>query len=378
MLVSVMWWWLFFKRHQLDSFTKGNDQGAHRHEHRSLLRRAREGAQNPPEIVRAGKWVKGKLKTPPPSVEQRRKRAQAGLKHAKGIADGQVKRSLEREYGEAQALVRAAPETEAGIFAKQAQLEQMQGDHDAARARAEEAKNGRESALSDPKVFGYPERKRAADRFGAKAQAHEQHAAELQGHMGRLRREIADDQSSLATARQTVEAGEQVSPVTGGNPYTRAQFEKRARFLDAQAALPAGERDYAGLAGIAKYGRREYEGFGADGKRSAQLEIDRELAARRGASVAAREVAAVGEGSLKPREQEKVYKQFGHTLENEVHAEGHELPASLEPRSKRSGFEAGVRDWRAAGRLNGRSQVMHDAHEVLSGRKRQLGREWRR
>ena len=373
-LVSTMWWWLFIKRHEIDGLVYDAHRGAgHHHEHRSLLRRARERAQNPPEIVRAGKWVKDKLRTPPPSVEQRRKQAQAGLKHAKRIADGQVKRSLEHEHGEAQALVRAAPETEAGISAKRAQLEQMQGEHDAARARAEEAKNGRESALSDPKVFGYPERKHAADGFGAQAQTHEQHAAELQGHMGRLRREIADDRNSLATARQTVEAGERVSPVTGGNPYTRAQFEKRARFLDAQAALQPGERDYAGLAGIAKYGRREYEGFGADGKRSAQLEIDRELAARKGASVAAREVAAVGEGSLESREQKKVEKQFGHALENEVNAEGQELPASLDSRTKRSGFEAGVRDWRAAGRPNGSSPVMHDANEVLAGRKRQLG-----
>ena len=108
--------------------------------------------------------------------------------------------------------------------------------------------------------------------------------------------------------------------------YTRARAEKSARFLDAQAALPAGERDYAGAAGIAGYGRREFEALDARGQQAARREIDRELAVRKGANVAAREVAAGGEGSLKRREQQKVEKQFGQTLEQEVKAEGHELP----------------------------------------------------
>ena len=42
--------------------------------------------------------------------------------------------------------------------------------------------------------------------------------------------------------------------------------------------------------------------------------------------MAAREVAAGGEGSLKPREQKKADKLFDSSLEQEVKAEGHELP----------------------------------------------------
>ena len=160
----------------------------------------------------------------------------------------------------------------------------------------------------------------------------------------------------------------------------RLQAEKRARFLDAQAALPAGERDYAGSAGIAGYGRREYEMLDAPGQKAARREIDRELAVRTGASVAAREVAASGEGSLGRREQQKVDKHFGQTLEQEVKAEGHELPTSLKPRSQRPSSDApprGRRDGRSTGAPT-RSSVMRDAHEVLAGRKRQLGRERRR
>jgi hypothetical protein len=386
LLVSTMWWWLYFKRHQVDGFAKTGYRGDH-HEHRSLLRRARERAQNPPEMVRAGKWAKDKLRTPPPSVGQRKKLAQAGLKRAKGIADGQVKRSLEREHGEAHALVQAAPETEARISAKRTQLEQVQGEHTTARTKAGDAKSAREAALSDPKVYGYPERKLAADRFGAQEEAHEQRAAELQGQMGRLRGEIVGDQGSLAAARQAVTGGEKAKSATG-NVYTRKQARQRARFLDEQAALPAGPaRDYAGAAGVAGYGRREFEALDAPGQKAARLEIDRELAARKGLNLAAKKVVPAGNDSLKWREQKRVDKQFGKTLEQGVKAEGHELPRSLKLRPQSSSFETNLQEWRETGRSNGapsgrgpagESSVMRDAREVAAGRKRQLGRERRR
>ena len=201
-----------------------------------------------------------------------------------------------------------------------------------------------------------------------------------------VRGEIAGDRDSLAAARQTVETGTRAKQ-TGDNVYTRAQAERRAGFLDAQAALPAGERDYAGAAGIAGYGRREYEALDARGRQVARREIDQELAVRKGANTAAREVAAGGESSLGRREQKKMHQQFGEALEQEVNAEGHELPASLKPRPKRPSFDAQVQDWRDAGRSGGAgsgdrpiggSRVMRDAHEVMAGRKRQLGRDRRR
>ncbi len=57
------------------------------------------------------------------------------------------RRTLEREYADADALVQAAPETEARISDKQSQLEQMQGEHATARAKAAEAGKARKAAL---------------------------------------------------------------------------------------------------------------------------------------------------------------------------------------------------------------------------------------
>jgi hypothetical protein len=337
-------------------------------------RRAREKLQNPPALVPGAKWFKGKLGTPPPSAERRHKLAQAGHKRAKEITNGQVRRTLEREHSEAHALVQAAPETEARISAKQAQLEQMQGEHATARAKAAEAGKARKAASRNRRGRSSPKRKSEAASFATEEKYQRQHAAELQTHMGRLRGEIAGDQGPLAAARRTVEEGTQAER-TAGNVYTRGQAERSARFLDAQAALPAGERDYAGAAGIANYGRREFEALDADGQQVARREIDQELAVRKGANVAAREVAAGGEGSLKRREQQKLEKEFGQTLEQEVNAEGHELPTSLKPRPKRPGFDAHLQDWRSGG-SNGGSPLVRDANEMR--RKRQLGRERRR
>jgi hypothetical protein len=375
-LVSTMWWWLFVKRHEIDGLVHGEHRGAG-HEHRSLLRRARERAQNPPEIVRAGKWVKDKLRTPPPSVERRRKQAQAGVARAKGIADGQIKRSLEREHRDAHALVQAAPETEARVSAKQAQLERGQDAHAAALAKAAEAKRAREAALNPHSLLAPTDRPRTAARFAAQEKSQLRHAARLQNRMGRLRTEIAGEQASLTAARRTVADGERAKRMTG-SVSTREQDEKYGRFLDEQAALPAGKaRDYAGAAGIADYGRRQYEGLGTRDKRAARLEIDRELAARKAAGVAAGEVAAAGEGSLKPREEKKMHKLFDGSLEQQVKAEGQELPVSLKPRPKRPDFEEHLQEWRSGG-SNSASRVMRDAQDVKVGRKRQLGRERRR
>ena len=104
LLVSAMWWGAFLQA----------PPGARLRPRRvplrartdSLLRhagRVSEALQNPPAMVRGAKWVKDKLRTPPPSVEQRRKLEQAGRARAKGMADGQVKR-----YARARARRRAA------------------------------------------------------------------------------------------------------------------------------------------------------------------------------------------------------------------------------------------------------------------------------
>jgi hypothetical protein len=390
LLVSGMWWGAFLKRHHVLGFVHGEHRSAH--PSGSLLahsRRVREKLHHPPPLVPGARWFKGKLGTPPPSVERRRKLAQAGHARAKGLADGQVERALEREHGEAHALVRAAPETEARISAKRAQLERSQATHSAALTKAAEAKSAREAALNPHGLIALPDPGRVAARLANEETSQRRHAAKLQNRMGRLRAEIAGEQDSLTAARRTVADGEQAKRRTGG-VYTREQAERRARHLDAQAALPdrgrsgpGGERrDYAGVAGIAGRTRQEFEALDPRGQRAVRLEIDRELAVRKGANVAARAVAAAGEGSLKPRERKKADKLFGESLEQGVRAEGHELPGSLKQRQQRPGLENHLREWREVGRSNGapsgrgpasESSVMRDAREVAAGRKRQLG-----
>ena len=57
---------------------------------------------------------------------------------------------------------------------------------------------------------------------------------------------------------------------------------RAARELAQSQRASAGEtRDYAALAGLAGYGREEYERLDPAGQRAARLEIDRELARAR-------------------------------------------------------------------------------------------------
>ncbi len=249
-------------------------------------------------MVRAGKWVKGKLRTPPPSVERRRKLAQAGLERAQGIADGQVKRMLESEHGEAHALVQAAPQTEARISAKRAQLEQLQGQHAAAQAEAAEAKSARESALSDPTVLRTPSVsvRRPVRRPGGGPQTACSGAARADGSPAGSNRR----RSGLAHRGTADRAGRRAGKEHDGQcVHARAGQGGRALPRRTGGAAARWERDYTGMAGVVGYGRRKYEVLDDRGQEAARREIDSELAARKGLDAAAREVAASGEGSLK-------------------------------------------------------------------------------
>ncbi len=387
MLVSVMWWWLYLKRHDVDGFAKGDHRGEH-HQHRSLLRRARERVERPPEAVRTARWVKDKLRTPPPSVGTRHRIADVARGRAKAIGDRQVGKSLERAYQEAQALVGEAPAIQKRIGGKQARLTRMQREHAIAQADAAKAKSARESALSDPNIYFYSDRKRAEDRFGRQEGSHRRRAASLQGRIDGLQGEIAGEQNSLTAARRSWEAGNNAKRKTG-SVSTREQVDRQARLFDAQAALPdrgragpGGEkRDYVAAAAILGRSSKELDTLDAGGRRKARLEIDRELAVRKGLNRSAKHVAAGSEGSLGRREQKRTEKQLDRSLEQGMKAEGHELPSSLQPRPKRQGFgkshDSRARDPRTPTRA-GESSVMHDAREVAARRKRQLGREGRR
>jgi hypothetical protein len=261
--------------------------------------------------------------------------------------DEQAQRMLEREHRDASATAEAAPEIEERLSAKHAQLERVRRER------------GQAQASGDT---------RRAAKLGVRAE--------------RIEGEVAREQQTLNTARRTVDDGEKAKRGTG-NVYTREQAEQRARFLDAQAALPAGgagggeQRDYAGMAGLAGYGRKGYEGLDPRGQRAARLEIDRELALRKELSATARDVAMGDQGRLGRREQRKVDKRFDSRLNEGMREGGHRMPSS---RDKRSGFDSWLQDGRSERRSAGagESSVMRDAREVATRRKRQLGREPRR
>jgi len=377
LLVSVVWWGAWRQRHQVLGFAGG--------EHRpaggagSMTARVQRALAGPRLAMRGVGLVKGRFSRPAPTVAQQQARAQAVRERARAQSDEQAGRTLEHEHGLARAQVRAAPQTQAELAARQSQLARVRGSQ----RKAQETGDTR-----------------AAARLGVRAQ--------------RIEGEIARRQQALTSARQVVGEGERAQR-TGGRVYTRASQEERARFLDAQAALPASvdagragaggragartngsasdaeagrdggassrrstapQRDYAALASLAGYGRAEYQQLDPHRRRQARLQIDRELALRRELGGAAEELAQSG-GSLGRREQRKVAKELDRTVGQRMKDGGHEPPAS--PKSPSSPVDGWLAESARANSLaSGSSPVMRDIHEVAQRRKRQLGRPARR
>jgi hypothetical protein len=351
LLVSTMWWGAYLQRHQVLGYVQGTP--GRTHEPRSLARRVGGALETPRAIARGGGWVKDKLAKPAPSVVERQQRAQAGRERAEKEMEKQVRHTLEREHSDARATVDEAPEIQTRISAKRAQLEHV------TRAQA-----------------------------SAQAGGDTRRAAKLEHRARRIDGEIEGEQERLNGARRAVADGEKAHKATG-KIYTRAQSEARARFLDEQAALPAagaraqsGEhRDYAAMAGLAGYGRREYEDLDAPNQRAARLEIDRELALRKELSRAAQDPATDGEVSLGRRERRKVDGDFDRALDQGMRDGGHRMPSSWSKLSKLDSWQQeGRAERRAAAHARtgeGESSVMRDAREVAARRKRQLGRDRR-
>jgi hypothetical protein len=244
----------------------------------------------------------------------------------------------------------AATETQQRLGAKQAKL---------ARLRA-----GRDQALSSGDT-------RRAAELGHRAQ--------------RTEGEIEGEQRDLSAARRITREGEQARRWTG-QVYSRAQREERDRFLDAQAALPAGmrahalqgarPRDYAALAALAGYGRAEYERLDPRRQREARLEVDRELALRRELTATATDRVLGGTDPLRAREQRKANRDFDHRLELRMREAGHAMPASRSQPSQIERWRQSATADRLSASANA-SSVLRDANEVARRRKRQLGRDRR-
>jgi hypothetical protein len=390
LLVSTMWWGAFLQRRQVLGFLQGA-RGHGGHEQRSLARRVSGALETPRAVLRRGGWVKDKLSRQAPSVEERHQREQAGHERAKAGMDEQVRRMLEHEHRDASAAAEADPEARSRISAKRAQLERVRVAHEAAREQARQARGAGERASTVDELRSSQERGLEGASFGAEERSHQQHAARLKARMERLEGEISSGEGSLATARQMVDGGKKAKRGTG-NVFTREQAERRGRFLDAQAALPAsgvragpggGERrDYGAMAGLAGYGRSEYDQLDASSQRAARLEIDRELALRQELNTTAIGLAASGGGSLGRRQQRKTDRDFDRTLEQGMRDAGHRLPSSRSQHSNLDSWLQESRRMRSSGGALARvgeeeSSVMRDAREVAARRKRQLGRDRR-
>jgi hypothetical protein len=351
LLMSAFWWGAYARRHQALAIAGGALGREHEGKSRSVGRRVSDALDSPRRVLGGARSTMQKLSKQPPGVEQRRKLAQAGRQRAKAGTHEQANASLEHEYREASERTQAAPQIRHRLSAKRAQLERVRGEH------------GKALAAGDAR-----------------------RAAELAHRAQRIEGDIGREQQGLNMAQRVVSDAEQARRGTGA-VYSREQGEERDRFLDAQAALLASvrarglkaseRRDYPALAGLAGYGRGEYERLDPGTQRAARLEVDRELALRKELNATARDVAVTsGESMLRHREKRKSNQTFDRTLEQRMRVGGHSMPSS---RVERSALDS----WRRDGLTNRssarapESSVMRDAHEVARRRKRQLGRDQR-
>jgi hypothetical protein len=349
LLMSAFWWSAYTHRHQAlgaaGAALADRGSGSAHVQRRSLARRMTEAFETPRKGIAAARWAKGKFEKLAPE-QQQRVRAQVGRERARAGMEEQVTRALEGERRDAQDRADGAPEIQRRLADERARLERM----------------GRE-------------------RADALAGGDTRRAAELGHREARVRGEIEREQEALSSAQRIVREGEQAQR-RGGEAHSRERREAHDRFLDAQAALPAGtaarrgeeRRDYAALAALAGYGRAEYERLDPRRRRAARLEIDRELALRRELGATASTLESAPQAArLRGRDRRRADREFDGTLQRRMNDAGHSLPAS---RTKRSGVEI----WREEGRANAGvpssadSSVMRDAFEVAARHKRQLGK----
>jgi hypothetical protein len=342
LLMSAFWWGAYMRRHQ----ALGAAEGALGHEHREtpapLVRRVRDAFETPRAAIRAGRWTKNKLAGRVSDDEQRERLARLRRERAKAGTDEQVTRTLQREHREAHSRLAAAPTTRQTVAARRSQLERV--------------RHARASALAAGDV---------------------RRAAELQHRGRRVEEQIEREQGQLKAARRLVGGGGQRQRKTG-SVYTREQLQAREQFLDSQAALPrasaagvrsgsprpsAERRDYPALAGLAGYGREQYEALAPGHRRVARLEIDRELALRRELQ---HEATIVPESGPAPKVGRRAIRrsneEFETSLRGRMQDGGYRMPTSRAERADAPGRQTPPE-----------SSVMRDAREVAARRKRQLG-----
>jgi hypothetical protein len=350
LLMSAFWWSAYTRRHQAlgvaaGTFADRATAGVHAQRH-SVARRLGGALEAPRKGVAAARWAKGRFGSQTPEVEPR-KRSRIAHERARVGIDEQVTRGLEGAFRDARARAEAAPEIQRRLAGERVRLERI----------------GRE-------------------RAEALAGGDTRRAAELGYREAHLRDKLEHEREALNAAQRLVHESRRAQR-RGDGTHSRERREAHMRLLDEQAALPSavavrrgGERrDYRALAGLAGYGREEYEQLDPAHQRAARLEIDRELALRRELGETARMLESRADTSrMGRRERHKAGRGFDGTSQRPMSNAGQSPPGS---RGKRSGIEA----WREQARADpslpssAGSSVMRDAHEVAARRKRQLGRD---
>jgi hypothetical protein len=350
LLMSAFWWGAYARRHQVLE-TAGGALGRERTARRAPLVQRMSGGLDPPRKVIAGVGsVKRRFTRQGPDPGQARRAAHAGFARANRAAEEQSRRLLEHERREADAYVDAAPQLQERMSLMRSQLERVRGEQ------------GRAVRAGDTR-----------------------RAAELAHRAERIDGDIGREQHELAAARRL---SSEAAPAPGASSGVahEERIRERERFLDTQAALPPSvrsrglskseRRDYPALAGLAGFGRHEYERMEARGQRGARLEIDRELAMRSELNATASQLArSTNDPSPRRAEQPKVTRTFENTLETRMRDGGHTMPLA---RTKPTALDAWRQDQPTPRRSSGaptESAVMRDAREVAARRKRQLGRD---
>jgi hypothetical protein len=342
LLMSAFWWGAFLRRHQALQVASGALGREPVVGQRGVVRRVRASLDPPRRVLGGARAAKARFSKRAPDVERREKTARAGRARATAASDGQARLTLEADHREARAHATAAPAVQSRLSAMRGQLERVRREH----GRALTSGNSRQ-------------------------------AARLANRAERIEGDVEREQLGLNTARRIVRDGERARR---GEVFTARQRDARNRFLDAQAALPSAamasalgggaRRDYIALAGLAGYGRREYEQLDPHGRRSARRQIDHELALRNERHDTAREAAtSAGEPALSGREMRKANKAFDRRVRERMRDRGQVVP----PRGERSIGRPQSHPARLPGARSSESSVLRDAREVAARRKRQLG-----
>jgi hypothetical protein len=353
LLMSAFWWGAYVRRHQMLGLVEGGLVPGRTRTMRSPAQRVRHAISSG-LAVSAGLARHGRAR-PAPDVEPRPASPDARRQHMDAMGDEQVKRSLGHEYADARARLQDSAGAQARLAELRGQLERVRGQ-----------------------------------RASASVMGNSRRVSTLDARAARIAHEISARDAGLHSARGLVAQGERAQR-RAGTRHSREQEERRASFLDAQAALPpAGRRapdgkrrDYSTLAGLAGYGQYEYERLDASSRRRARLQVDRELAHRKELSGAAMDITGARSPTQRPPVHHRLGRDFDRAVDERLRAGGDRMPPAPAAGRDDGKSDPGKRDGGQSSQWSGvparargeRPSVMDDAREVAARRKRQLGND---